>query len=330
MTWEMQKQIDALKEYIEKADKEHGLLVLENSQLKDNIEELKRRDQHNAQRALQAEIDYRGAREELIKICKERDTLECELAEAKSDAAEEPHRLYQSIEIMQKRAEKAEAEIERLRALIHCDVFPDQLSYGELRKRLVEESSARQQAEHDLAEAILQRESCQSTSHSFQRMYNEVCKELAEAREDIESRKAAYDDLCGRNHASIVQMCEMRAERDEARRQRDYWRKLSADYEKAMHEARSRTMPQPASETPKCKHCGGEGVVDSGGFTPWGSPINVPCPECTEPAPAAPVPVEIATFLTSWRKEYSDYEWDDLGDVLFGVCRYLFEKRGTK
>lgn len=31
---------------------------------------------------------------------------------------------------------------------------------------------------------------------------------------------------------------------------------------------------------PKCDGCGGEGVCDTGGVYPWGSPINVPCPEC--------------------------------------------------
>lgn len=29
-----------------------------------------------------------------------------------------------------------------------------------------------------------------------------------------------------------------------------------------------------------CPECGGEGVVDSGGQTPWGAWINVPCPLC--------------------------------------------------
>jgi len=32
-----------------------------------------------------------------------------------------------------------------------------------------------------------------------------------------------------------------------------------------------------------CSACGGSGAVDSGGFTPWGSPINLPCPECSSP-----------------------------------------------
>lgn len=29
-----------------------------------------------------------------------------------------------------------------------------------------------------------------------------------------------------------------------------------------------------------CLTCGGCGSVDSGGFTPYGSPIDVPCPDC--------------------------------------------------
>lgn len=29
-----------------------------------------------------------------------------------------------------------------------------------------------------------------------------------------------------------------------------------------------------------CPECGGTGGVDSGGSTPWGAPINLPCPSC--------------------------------------------------
>jgi hypothetical protein len=43
-------------------------------------------------------------------------------------------------------------------------------------------------------------------------------------------------------------------------------------------------------EEKACKTCGGTGGVDSGGFTPWGSPIDVPCPDC----PATIVTREVA------------------------------------
>lgn len=39
-----------------------------------------------------------------------------------------------------------------------------------------------------------------------------------------------------------------------------------------------------ALQTASCPECGGDGVVDSGGFTPYGEPINVPC-DCREPTP---------------------------------------------
>lgn len=29
-----------------------------------------------------------------------------------------------------------------------------------------------------------------------------------------------------------------------------------------------------------CSTCNGEGTVDSGGVTPWGEWVNLPCPEC--------------------------------------------------
>jgi hypothetical protein len=34
---------------------------------------------------------------------------------------------------------------------------------------------------------------------------------------------------------------------------------------------------------PVCPNCGGAGVVDSGGVTPWGTPIDLPC-SCIEGA----------------------------------------------
>lgn len=30
-----------------------------------------------------------------------------------------------------------------------------------------------------------------------------------------------------------------------------------------------------------CQECGGAGGVDSGGETPWGAPIMLPCPSCS-------------------------------------------------
>lgn len=31
---------------------------------------------------------------------------------------------------------------------------------------------------------------------------------------------------------------------------------------------------------PVCGECGGTGGIDSGGMTPWGTGINIPCPSC--------------------------------------------------
>lgn len=30
----------------------------------------------------------------------------------------------------------------------------------------------------------------------------------------------------------------------------------------------------------QCPQCGGTGGIDSGGFTPWGAGIELPCPSC--------------------------------------------------
>lgn len=56
---------------------------------------------------------------------------------------------------------------------------------------------------------------------------------------------------------------------------------------------RWRLIPQAdgaAEAEPKCPYCGGSGIVDSGGQTPWGQWIELPCPECCSkpvPEPAA-------------------------------------------
>lgn len=35
--------------------------------------------------------------------------------------------------------------------------------------------------------------------------------------------------------------------------------------------------PDQVERLPNCPECGGTGAVDSGGFTPWGQGIDVPC-----------------------------------------------------
>ena len=39
---------------------------------------------------------------------------------------------------------------------------------------------------------------------------------------------------------------------------------------------------QGEPEPEPCHECGGTGGVDSGGVTPWGSPISLPCPSCSK------------------------------------------------
>lgn len=33
----------------------------------------------------------------------------------------------------------------------------------------------------------------------------------------------------------------------------------------------------------QCDTCGGSGAADSGGVTPWGAGIDIPCPDCSKP-----------------------------------------------
>lgn len=44
----------------------------------------------------------------------------------------------------------------------------------------------------------------------------------------------------------------------------------------------AQTALRKLQEEKTCQTCGGSGGVDSGGFTPWGSPIDVPCPDCSK------------------------------------------------
>lgn len=60
---------------------------------------------------------------------------------------------------------------------------------------------------------------------------------------------------------------------------------LEADAEPIHHETKPKPVEQPAGEgldvticSASCYHCGGTGSVDSGGFTPWGAGIDIPCP----------------------------------------------------
>ena len=52
-----------------------------------------------------------------------------------------------------------------------------------------------------------------------------------------------------------------------------------------------------------CGNCGGTGAVDSGGMTPWGAPIDLPCPACKSKWD------ELAIIGASWRKDSSLEKW---------------------
>lgn len=52
-----------------------------------------------------------------------------------------------------------------------------------------------------------------------------------------------------------------------------------------------------------CGNCGGKGSVDSGGVTPWGAPIDLPCPQCTAKWD------DLAIIGAAWRKDSSLEKW---------------------
>lgn len=52
-----------------------------------------------------------------------------------------------------------------------------------------------------------------------------------------------------------------------------------------------------------CEWCGGKGTLDSGGVTPWGSAIDLPCPHCSSKWD------DLVILGASWRKDSSLEKW---------------------
>lgn len=61
--------------------------------------------------------------------------------------------------------------------------------------------------------------------------------------------------------------------------------------------------PEPETQQ-LCATCHGGGVIDSGGVTPWGSEILLPCPDCERERYTAD-----AALGASWRKDSSLEKW---------------------
>lgn len=52
-----------------------------------------------------------------------------------------------------------------------------------------------------------------------------------------------------------------------------------------------------------CEWCGGKGTLDSGGVTPWGAAIDLPCPHCTAKWD------DLLTIGAAWKKDSSLEKW---------------------
>lgn len=53
----------------------------------------------------------------------------------------------------------------------------------------------------------------------------------------------------------------------------------------------------------ECEWCGGKGTMDSGGVTPWGEAIDLPCPHCTAKWD------DLVAIGASWRRDSSLERW---------------------
>lgn len=62
--------------------------------------------------------------------------------------------------------------------------------------------------------------------------------------------------------------------------------------------------PCPDCNPRPCFTCHGDETIDSGGFTPWGSPILLPCPDCDRKRHN-----ECAAIGAAWFKDSSLEKW---------------------
>ena len=72
-----------------------------------------------------------------------------------------------------------------------------------------------------------------------------------------------------------------------------------------------------------CGTCHGEGVIDSGGVTPWGAAIEIPCPECERARF-----MDYAAIGAAWHKDSSLQKWfpftfEELRAVVDAIDRYI-------
>lgn len=76
-------------------------------------------------------------------------------------------------------------------------------------------------------------------------------------------------------------------------------------HQRAQAAIRAATAPvSEAGQAQGCKKCGDTGSVDSGGFTPWGEGIDIPCECATQPA-AMDEAAERARFMKYFRDRHN-------------------------
>ena len=61
---------------------------------------------------------------------------------------------------------------------------------------------------------------------------------------------------------------------------------------------------EPCPDCGVCETCHGEGCIDSGGFSPWGAPISLACPDCSREQST-----QDAAWGAAWRSDSSLEKW---------------------
>lgn len=114
---------------------------------------------------------------------------------------------------------------------------------------------------------------------------NDMFARFSDIVDDFTNHNMTEDEafeLCRGAAGSDVAMQKIEAAKRSPDRFEDSLKTVAVVHgEKTADERRAELSNRPATCPQICEKCGGAGVVDSGGVTPWGAGIDIPC-ECMQ------------------------------------------------
>ena len=112
--------------------------------------------------------------------------------------------------------------------------------------------------------------------------YQETKAELARLRED-NAHWLAWHEKCDSDPCECLLEAEAKARREALEEAAAVVEGTCLTWDSPMKSRiaeKIRTLATPPEPEKPCETCGGSGLVDSGGQTPWGAWIDMPCPAC--------------------------------------------------